>query len=611
MKVIKLIYLFTLTFFCQVGFSQNYEIVKSFDLQMDKSIEKRLDSTNITDALTTHLEIPANYEFKIHTIKGTRDKTSEKDDLGYVHERYAQYYKGIKIEHSDIRVRYLNDLFVSANGEYIDAQHVDISTILSSENAIEKAKDYIGAKKYMWEDESENDWLRNVMNDETSTYYPDTELVICKNSFDFRDTLFYVAYKIDIYAKEPISRDYIFIDAKNGNVLAVNPILVTVFGPAATRYSGTRNISTQQIGNAFRLRGYDNNLNVETFNMNRGTNYATATDFVDNDNNWTAAEYNNANKDNGALDAHWGTMMTFDYFRNVHGRNSYDNNGAVLRSFVHYGTNFENAFWDGLRMTYGDGASRFDILTSLDVVAHEIGHGVTQFSANLVYSGESGAINETYSDIWAACVQNYAAPNKNIWLIGDEISYTTPLRNMSNPLLSNPPQPNTYGGGANWTGSNASVHINSGIMNHWFFILSVGKSGTNGKGNSYNVTGIGILKAERIAYRALTRYMTTGTTFNNARAHTIQSAIDLFGSCSSEVIAVTNAWYAVGVGNQSTDQKIISNVTYTSNTTITNCNVILNNVKIQNNAKLTLSNAKEVTFTGTFEVELGAELEIK
>ena len=269
--------------------------------------------------------------------------------------------------------------------------------------------------------------------------------------------------------------------------------------------------------------------------------------------------------------------MTYDYFKNIHGRNSYDNSGGVLKSYVHYGVNYVNAGWNGVfhHMIYGDGNASVDILTSLDIVAHEIGHGITQFTAGLVYSGESGAINESFSDIWGVCVQNYAAPNKQIWLSGDEIT-TPPVRNMSNPLLSSPPQPATYGGGPNWTGPNAGVHTNSGIMNHWFYILSVGKSGTNGIGNAYNVTGISISKAEKIAYRTLTVYMTSGTNFANARTHTIQAAIDLYGYCNPEVIAVTNAWYAVGVGGSyvAPTNTVNTNPIYNSGTTTINANNI-------------------------------------
>ena len=613
MKAIKLINLFILVLFCQVVLSQNNDIVRSFNLRMEKSIEPGLDSNNIAKALIIQFKMPENYDFKCQVIKGKKDIISEKDDLGYVHERYAQYYKGIKIENSDIRVHYLNGIFVSANGEYIDAANIDVSIILSKESAIQKAKEYVGAKEYMWEDEAENNWLKSVTNDETASFYPNPEIVICKNSINIQDTTFHIAYKIDIYAKEPVSRDYIFVDAKNGRILAVNPILANVIGTAATRYSGTRSISTQQNGSTYRLRGYDNSQSIETYNMKKGTSYADV-DFTDNDNNWTSSEFHNANKDDAALEAHWGAMMTWDYFKQIHNRNSFDNNGATIKNYVHYGVNYLNAFWDGLRMTYGDGdGTNVDTYVCLDVAGHEISHGVCTYTANLVYSGESGAINESLSDIWGACVSNYAnnlfpGLNKNIWL--HRIDVGTANRSFMNP--SSYGQPDTYGGGTYWTGSNADVHTNSGIMNHWFYILSIGKSGTNGIGNAYNVTGIGISKAEKIVYRAETVYMTANTNFANARTHTIQAAIDLYGACSSEVVSVTNAWYAVGVGSQFTSTSVnFTNQIVTTNTTVTSCGDInVQNVKVQNGAKLILDAAGEVNIISDFDVELGSEFEI-
>ena len=590
--------------FCQVVFSQNNDIVKSFNLRIDKSAEKEFKSDNISKALTTHFNISENYEFKRQIIKGTKDRISEKDDLGYVHERYTQYYKGIKIEHSDIRIHYLNDLFVSANGEYIDAPNIDISIILSKEKAIEKAKEYIGAEKYAWENEAENNWIKSVTNGEIVSFYPNPEIVICKNSIDIKDTTFHVAYKIDIFAKEPLRRDYIFVDAKNGRVLAVNPILVNLTGTAATRYSGTKNISTQQNGNTYRLRGYDNNRSIETYNMNKGTSYSAATDFTDNDNNWTATEFHNANKDDAALEAHWGAMVTWDYFKSIHGRNSFDNNGSPVKCYVHYGVNYANASWSGV-ITMGDGnGTTIDTYVTLDVIAHEFGHGVCQYSADLVYSGESGALNEGLSDIWGACVSNYAnnlfpGLNKNIWL--HRIDAGTANRSLMNPNSYG--QPDTYGGGAYWTGSNAGVHTNSGIMNHWFYILSVGKSGTNGIGNTYNVAGIGIEKAAKIVYRAETVYMTPGTTFADARVHTIQAAVELYGECSSEVLSVTDAWHAVGVGN-----KYSSTLTITQNTTWNTPKVVTGTVVISSGVTLTVTSVVECAPNVSIIVKPGGSL---
>ena len=328
---------------------------------------------------------------------------------------------------------------------------------------------------------------------------------------------------------------------------------------AATRYSGLRSIQTQLSGASYILNDVTRGLGMQTYNCNKGTNYNTATNFTDVNNDWTAAEFANANKDNAALDAHWGAEQTYDYWSTIHNRNSYNNAGAKIFSFVHYSNAYDNAFWDGSRMTYGDGSGTyFDALTSLDVAAHEIGHAVCSNTANLAYQKESGAMNEGFSDIWGACVENFAAPAKSPWLIGEDIerrSGYAALRSMSNPKSLG--QPDTYGG-TNWrtiecgtpTQGNdyCGVHTNSGVLNHWFYILSIGKSGTNDKGSSYNVTGISITKAAKIAYRLESVYLSANSTFADARTKGIQSAVDLYGTGSAEVIATTNAWYAVGVG---------------------------------------------------------------
>ncbi len=205
----------------------------------------------------------------------------------------------------------------------------------------------------------------------------------------------------------------------------------------------------------------------------------------------------------------------------------------------------------------------FDALTSIDVAAHEIGHAVTEKTANLAYQKESGAMNEGFSDIWGASVEHYAkgngsdtSPDAKIWLIGDEIdrrSGSAALRSMSNPNSQG--QPDTYGG-TYWVNVNCTptqyndycgVHTNSGVLNYWFYLSVVGGNGTNDKGNTYNVSGIGMNKAQLIAFRTLT-YLSANSTFANARTAAIQASTELYGSCSLETQAVTNAWYAVGVG---------------------------------------------------------------
>jgi bacillolysin len=400
-----------------------------------------------------------------------------------------------------------------------------------------------------------------------------------------------LAYKFDIYASNPISRGDIYIDAETGQTLFYNATIkhlgqfshgkkanaaeksllksnnsavAVVAANAATRYSGTKTIQTTLSGSSYILSDGTRGNGIQTYNSARTATYPT-TNFTDADNNWTAAEFNNTNKDNGALDAHWGAEMTYDYWSAVHGRNSYDNAGAKIKSYVHYNLiaagypDNNNAFWNGSVMTYGDGSGTggFDILTAMDVAGHEIGHAVCSYTANLAYQKESGAMNEAFSDIWGACIEYRAAPTKSTWLIGEDIERRSghlSLRSMSNPKTEG--QPDTYGG-TNWynvncTPSNSNdqcgVHRNSGVLNHWFYILSVGKSGTNDIGSSYNVTGITIDKAAKIAYRLESVYLSANSTYANARTYGIQSATDLYGAGSAEVIATTNAFYAVGVG---------------------------------------------------------------
>jgi len=264
----------------------------------------------------------------------------------------------------------------------------------------------------------------------------------------------------------------------------------------------------------------------------------------------TSAGWITTGVDQGATDAHWGAEKTYDYYLTQHSRNSINNNGFKLLNYVHYQTNYTNAFWDGSRMTYGDGnGGSMKIFTALDVCGHEITHGLTSNTGNLTYQNESGALNESFSDIFGASIENYGRPSNWNWKIGEDITQGgVGLRNMASPNQYQ--NPDTYGGSYyyNGTADNGGVHTNSGVSNFWFYLLASGGSGTNDLSNAYSVTGIGISDAAKIAFRALTVYFTPSTNYATARLLTIQAAKDLFGDCSVEVIAVTKAWYAVGVG---------------------------------------------------------------
>ena len=211
-------------------------------------------------------------------------------------------------------------------------------------------------------------------------------------------------------------------------------------------------------------------------------------------------------------------------------------------------------------MTYGDGdiSQGFTIFTALDVCGHEITHGLTNFTAHLggSGSGEPGALNEGFSDIFGTTIEAIARPAQHDWLMGADIMTNhAGLRDMSNP--KNLGQPNCYLG-VNWDAVNQEVHQNNGPVIYWYYLLCQGGTGTNDLGNNWNVTGLTMTTAQMIAFRGLTVYFTSTTTYNDARIYTMQAASDLYGPCSNELQSTTNAWYAVGVGAQYSPSNVVA-----------------------------------------------------
>ncbi|HEY0699800.1 MAG TPA: M4 family metallopeptidase [Micromonospora sp.] len=334
-----------------------------------------------------------------------------------------------------------------------------------------------------------------------------------------------------------------------------------VAGTGHSIYSGTVTIDTTLSGSTYTmidpLRG-----NGNTCDMNNGS--STCTNFTDADNVW--GNGTNSHRQSAGVDAHFGAAKTFDYFKNVHGRNGIFGNGTGVPSRVHYGSNYVNAFWDGSRMTYGDGAGNAKPLVSLDVAGHEMSHGVTEnvVPGGLTYSGESGGLNEATSDIFGNMVEFYAnvAPDPGDYQVGEKIDINgngTPLRYMYNPGLDGSSH-------TCWstTTKNVDVHYSSGPANHFYFMLAEG-SGSTAYGtspvcnNAPAVVGIGRTKAEKIWFRALDSYFTSNTSYvntttpsNTARAYTLQAATDLYGLCSTEYKTVQAAWTATNVAGSDT-----------------------------------------------------------
>ena len=564
--------------------------------------------------LTGNLSLRQNIDF---FQDENRDITTGDFTIKKIH----QYYKGIKVEHGVIASTSKNGALALMQMEYYSVpDKFNTRPVLSEQEALAKAVAFVGASLYVW---------TGYTGKDPDYLPPHAELVIVQTYKQEGEVC--LAYKFNIYALEPMSRAYIYVNAWDGTVvlddaiikhardrrdeqntkanndiqqsnLPVNDndagkkgwrITANSIGTAATRYSGSRSIVTDFVTGAgakpYRLRQSRNGHSIITLDYQRQpsntvTDYdAQSIDFTDNDNKWTAAEFHNTNLDDVALDAHYNMQWVSDYWLNIHQRNGWDDKNSSFYGYVHAAENrydqngsfisfnrwFDNAFWNGKNMHFGDGNGTNDPpSTSLDDCAHELGHAITATTSNLVYKWEAGAMNEGFSDIWAACVSNYAITQdpsltgELVWRLFEKS--TNPggganagARDMQNPLKFN--QPSTYNS-TNWVPGNYSVcpvesdggndhcgvHKNSGVLNKWFFLITQGEISFNTKFQPYAVTGLGFAKSEEIAY-LMEANLTPNASYATAMTVSLNIATAKYGYGSAEFQTVKNAWFAVGV----------------------------------------------------------------
>ncbi len=270
-----------------------------------------------------------------------------------------------------------------------------------------------------------------------------------------------------------------------------------------------------------------------------------------------------ASSDPAVNEAYNGSGATFDLFYNIYGRNSIDDNGMALNSTVHFDKGYDNAFWNGQQMVYGDGDedlpvaqrlfNRFTI--AIDVIGHELAHGVTEHEARLDYVGQSGALNESFSDVFGSLVKQYQSQQSAAsadWIIGEGLftanvngagirSMKAPGTAYNDPMLGRDPQPAHMQDYVNTSEDNGGVHINSGIPNHAFYVTAV------------QIGGYAWEKAGKIWYVTLRDKLSRNSNFQNAADLTFQTAADLYGAGSPEQMAVQAGWAAVGLSVQAAE----------------------------------------------------------
>jgi len=454
------------------------------------------------------------------------------DELGMKHIRYQQIYKGIEVWGCEIYMHLNGDNTLrSFNGRYLPTASdlINVKPAIGVDQAIQTAKDHLSSPRVVWK----------VLQTKLMVYHTP-------------DRTPHLAWLVDI-SDGFINHWFYFVDAHNGKFL--NRVTRTYYdgpvtGSGTDLHNVTRTLNLYQLGSTY----YMIDASKPMFNSSASTMPNDPAGVV-----WTLNAQNTENQlyqvtssnqnswsDKATVSASYYAGLIYDYYKNVHSRNSIDGNGMNMPFIVHYKTNYNNAFWNGQAMIFGDGdGTNFsNIVGALDVAAHELTHGVTQHTANLIYQFQSGALNESFSDMFGTMVEFYVEGASGDWLCGEDVfTPGTPgdaLRDMEDPASSHVPSgykqptkmseyqdlPNNQEG--DWGG----VHINSGIPNRACFLVA---------------DSIGRAKTERIYYRALTNYLTQNSQFIDARLALCHAAADLYGADGNEERAVKHAFDVVEV----------------------------------------------------------------
>ncbi|WJP97501.1 M4 family metallopeptidase [Macrococcus bovicus] len=435
--------------------------------------------------------------------------SADKDSLGFTHYTLKPKANGKFAINSEVKVH------VDANGNVVMVNgDLDQSTLaptntqqLTQVQAIQKAYAAVGVSP-----EAVSNMGRKVVNKVETVINPDKNKIV---------------YNIQLIYLTPEAANWLIqIDAETGAVISkqnlIKDVATTGTGTGVSGTSKTINLNFNR--GIYSLTDFTHSGLIETYDAKNTTStYSLMTD---------RDKYFTAQTQRAGVDAHYNADVVYDYYKARFNRNSYDNAGSPIYSIVHFGVNYNNAFWNGQVMVYGDGdGSTFKALSGAnDVVAHELTHAVTDSAVGFAYENQSGALSESFSDIFAYFVDS------GDFLIGEDV-YTPNvagdgLRSLSNPTLYNQPAhmnnyrylPNTE------AGDYGGVHYNSGIPNKAFY---------------NTVTQLGKVKSEQIYYRALTQYLTSNATFSDARAALIQSATDLYGTADAQVVG--SAWDQIGV----------------------------------------------------------------
>jgi bacillolysin len=487
--------------------------------------------------------------------------TIEDDDLNHTHIRLQQTFKSLPVYGGEMILHAQDNSFTTLNGRFFKTPILQdivatVTEMQAAQMALQDLKQHTTVR-----DLKPNELLllkKQVSETELMVYYPKNESGIA-----------HLAWRM-VVRPNFMERWNYFIDAKTGQVLLRQNHTCSLDGPAKTTgrdlNGATQTVNTYLKGNTYYLLDASRPMfnNVQSSIPDRPSGAIMTLDANGSKSNDISLSYITSTSNTwsaNAISAHTNAGLAYNYFYTVHKRNGLDGKLGTMLSVVNVkeenGKEMDNAFWNGEFMAYGNGLQEFSALAGgFDVAGHEMTHGVTENTAKLEYESQSGALNESMSDVFAVLM------DRTNWTIGESVVKRSAfpsgaLRDMANPNQGGPNdvngyQPKTMAQYVNTTQDDGGVHINSGIPNYAFFLFASNAS-------------VGKDKAEKVYYRVLTQYLTRYSQFKDMRIAVIKATTDLYGAASNEVKAAQSAFDQVGITDVMTQNPTPTQTTLPTN----------------------------------------------
>ena len=459
--------------------------------------------------------------------------TSEQAGMnGTIHYRYKQYHQEIKIFGASYVIHEKNGKVKYANGKILPKIDMEVTPTLTPSEALDYAMNDMQASLYSWQVKSRN----------PNNKVPIPELVIVDKSVTSFTGAYRLAYEIELHSIQPLDAYVYLVDAHTGYVIK----RITrhhgngVPGRGVTKYYGEQSITVDSISpERFELhdptRG-DNGINVTDESLENFTSNSSFFDLTNEDQNEVA------------VDALYLTSELYDELIEEFAWTGLDNEDRSFNVIVHAndGADFINAFWDGQFANFGNGDCNHGPLTTHEVLAHEFMHGIIDFTSELIYADESGAINESMADVLGQYMEWIGDRENFSWNLGHSFQLRDDLpqfRVMDDPnSVQNP----AYYRGEYWM-DGGGVHTNSAIGNLFYVLLSDGGSGIANGEVPYDVNGIGIEEAAKFLFFVNRHYLTESSGYNDYYTASIEAAEEFFGGDMAIIEDIQQAWAAVGL----------------------------------------------------------------